>query len=217
MTSTTSTALRIRVISLEEADRDENSRSLYVLNNAKLDNKLRRQLISLDSSTIIQLMDSQFPQDISADASRKDILSNPVFRRCVQAGYIRLANPEDVEALRANPEYLKEVQLMTQRRLACSTHVTADTSSDHVIQLGGGIVERPKSEPAVTVSPQIANFVSAWKTAAQSDSIPQNYEADQINLMRNLEVPIAVADYMLNSCPECFREIRSALAKAIGK
>lgn len=212
----TTTSLRIRVISLEEADRDENSRSLYVLNNAKLDGKLRRQLISLDSDTIIQLMDSQFPQDISADASRKDILSNPIFRRGVQAGYIRLANPEDVEAMRSNPEYLKEVQLMTQRRLSCSTHVTADTSSDHVIQLGAGIVER-KNEPVVVISPQIANFVSAWKTAAQSDSIPQNYEADQINLMRNLEVPIAVAEHMLNSCPECFREIRAALAKAIGK
>ena len=106
--------------------------------------------------------------------------------------------------------------MMTQRRLSCSTHVTADTSSDHVIQLGAGIVER-KNEPVVVISPQIANFVSAWKTASQSDSIPQNYEADQINLMRNLEVPIAVAEHMLNSCPECFREIRAALAKAIGK
>ena len=63
----TTTSMRIRVISLEEADRDENSRSLYVLNNAKLDGKLRRQLISLDSDTIIQLMDSQFPKNISAD------------------------------------------------------------------------------------------------------------------------------------------------------
>ena len=85
--------MNIRTIRLEEADADTTSRSLYVINSASLDGSLKKQIISIDKATTIQVMDTPFPQDISSDATRDAILRSATFRRLVQGCFIRIANP----------------------------------------------------------------------------------------------------------------------------
>lgn len=209
--------MNIRTIRLEEADADTTSRSLYVINSASLDGSLKKQIISIDKATTIQVMDTQFPQDISSDATREAILRSATFRRLVQGGFIRIANPEDVAKLQNDPEWQDEMLAINRRRLSAPAHVHTVTDSTN-LTLGNNVVEKKKPvEQQPAVSPKVANFVRNWNLAASNGDAAPTFEDDQVSLMRNMRLPLDEVRYMLENCPPAFTKIRAVLAKCLSQ
>ena len=112
-------------ITLSEALKEPEHASLYAINTSQNSNAQQRGELWITVNTghkdiIVNVPNTWIPIDLTSLISRKDILTNPDFRRFINLGIVTLISTEVAETILDHPESRNEVSLLRIKNMNSS-------------------------------------------------------------------------------------------------